>query len=272
MVRFIIRKIRLLSNSRKEPYLQFSRILGFFPDNIAYYQLAVRHRSVTPPAAHGHALSNERLEFLGDAVLNSVVTDIIFRRYTNKREGFLTNTRSKIVNREFLNQIALEMGLDKLVQKSRYFNQTLSSNIYGNAFEALIGAIYLDQGYKQCRRFVEKRFFRIFVDIEKVIVNESNYKSKIIEFCQKHHLTYEFKLLEEVLAGHGSHVFKTALLIEGNEIAQACGSSKKESQQHVSLIAYKLMMENADFLHQFLPVVELETETSDILTQPKSFN
>ncbi len=273
MIKYINRKLRLLSNSRKEPYLQFSRILGFFPDNIAYYQLAVRHRSLTPPAAHGHALSNERLEFLGDAVLNSVVTDILFRRYIHKREGFLTNTRSKIVNREFLNQIALEMGLDKLVQKSRYFNHAVSSNIYGNAFEALIGAIYLDQGYKQCRRFVEKRFFRVFVDLEKVVVNENNYKSKMIEFCQKHHLTYDFKLMEEVLAGHGNHVFRTALLIEGKEIAQASGSSKKDSQQQVSMQAYRLMSDKSDFLLQFLhPTEEVEIEASGIPTDAKTLN
>ena len=156
MFKYLLRKIRLLSNARKEPYLQFYHILGFYPDKINYYQLALRHRSMTRSSPSGHFLSNERLEFLGDAVLNSVVTDILFTRYDRQREGFLTNTRSKLVKRDFLNQLALEMGLDKLVVKSRHIANSSNSNIYGNAFEALIGAIYLDQGYKQCKRFGKK--------------------------------------------------------------------------------------------------------------------
>ena len=113
MIKHFIRSLRLFSASRKEPYLLFYKVLGFYPDKIEYYQLAVRHRSVSVPTDNGHLLSNERLEFLGDAVLNSVVTDILYRRYENQREGFLTNTRSKIVKRDSLNQLALEIGLDK---------------------------------------------------------------------------------------------------------------------------------------------------------------
>ena len=100
MIKYLIKKIRLLSNARKEPYFLFQQVLGFYPDKIEYYQLAVRHKSLSIPTENGHNLSNERLEFLGDAVLNSVVTDILYHRYENQREGFLTNTRSKIVNRE----------------------------------------------------------------------------------------------------------------------------------------------------------------------------
>ncbi len=237
-----------MSNYRKEPYLQFFRILGFYPDNIAYYQLAVRHRSVTPPTSKGHALSNERLEFLGDAVLNSVVTDILFSRYQNKREGFLTNTRSKIVNREFLNKIAVDIGLDKLVKRSRHFSGNNYGNIYGNAFEALIGAVYLDYGYKQCKKFVEKRLLREFVNLEQVIVSEQNYKSKIIEYCQKYHLRYEFQLLEDSLIQPGSHLFRTALFIENQEICQGTGTSKKDSQQQVSLLAWQKLQEDTALL------------------------
>lgn len=248
MVRYIRRNIRLLSNYRKGPYLQFYRILGFYPDNIAYYELAIRHRSVTPPTSHGHALSNERLEFLGDAVLNSVVTDILFRRYQNKREGFLTNTRSKIVNRDFLNKIAIEIGLEKLVKRSRHFSGSNSTNIYGNAFEALIGAVYLDYGYKQCKKFVEKRLFREFVILDQIIDSEQNYKSKIIEYCQKYQLRYEFQLIEDSLIQPGCHLFRTALLIENQEICQGTGSSKKDSQQQVSLLAWQKIQEDDAFL------------------------
>lgn len=243
MFKYLIKKVRLLSNARKEPYLQFYHILGFYPDNISYYQLAVRHRSTTTGAS-GHILSNERLEFLGDAVLNSVVTDILFTRYDRQREGFLTNTRSKLVKRDFLNQLALEMGLDKLVVKSRHIAQGGNSNIYGNAFEALIGAIYLDQGYKQCKRFVEKRLFKTFIDLDKVVIDEKNYKSKIIELCQKYHLTYDFVLLEESVRSANMHVFRSKLLIEGRDICEATGSSKKESQQNTSYKAYRMIQDN----------------------------
>ncbi len=248
MFKYLLRKIRLLSNARKEPYLQFYHILGFYPDKINYYQLALRHRSMTRSSPSGHFLSNERLEFLGDAVLNSVVTDILFTRYDRQREGFLTNTRSKLVKRDFLNQLALEMGLDKLVVKSRHIANSSNSNIYGNAFEALIGAIYLDQGYKQCKRFVEKRLFKTFIDLDKVVIDEKNYKSKIIEYCQKYHLKYEFVLLEEEVFSANSHLFRTGLVINGKKICEASGASKKESQQNASYKAFCMIQENPNFL------------------------
>jgi len=244
--KYLAKKLRLLSNARKEPYLQFYHILGFYPDDINYYHLALRHRSMTRPSSGGHFLSNERLEFLGDAVLNSVVTDILFTRYERQREGFLTNTRSKLVKRDFLNQLALEMGLDKLVVKSRHIVKSTNSNIYGNAFEALIGAIYLDQGYKQCKRFVEKRLFKTFIDLDKVVIDEKNYKSKIIEYCQKHHFKYEFVLLEEEMLSANSHVFRSELLINGKQICEATGTSKKESQQNASYKAYCMIQEDPE--------------------------
>ncbi len=248
MYKRIIRQVRLLSKLRKEPYLQFYRILGFYPDKIALYQLAVRHRSMAPPTRNGHALSNERLEFLGDAVLNSVVTDILFNRFEKQREGFLTNTRSKIVKREFLNQLALEIGLDKLVQKSRSMTHTVNGNIYGNAFEALIGAIYLDYGYKKCKRFVEKRLFKTFVDLEKIVVDETNYKSRIIELCQKYHFKYDFILLNETQQDHNNHIFHVRLDIQNLISCEATGSSKKEAHQQASLKAYQEIHQNPDLL------------------------
>lgn len=249
-----------MSNARKEPYLQFYHILGFFPDKIDYYLLALRHKSTTHASAGGHFLSNERLEFLGDAVLNSVITDILFTRYERRREGFLTNTRSKLVQRDFLNQLALEMGLDKLVVKSQHIVNNINSNIYGNAFEALIGAIYLDQGYRQCKRFVEKRLFKTFIDLDKVVVDEKNYKSRIIEYCQKHHLQYEFVLLEESVRSANLHVFYTKLIINGKDICEASGTSKKESQQNASYKAFYMIQNNPDFLKNFIDKASEEQE------------
>lgn len=264
MLKYLGRKIRLLSNARKEPYLQFYKILGFYPDNISYYQLAVRHRSMVPHTANGYMLSNERLEFLGDAVLNSVVTDILFMRYERQREGFLTNTRSKLVKRDFLNHLAHDIGLDKLVVKSRNVSNGYSGgNIYGNAFEALIGAIYLDQGYKQCKRFVEKRLFKTFVDLDKVVVDEKNYKSRIIELCQKYHLNYEFLLLEDYHRSANNHVFRVRLMIAGQAVCEATGRSKKESQQNASLVAFRKIKENPDYLKELQDENMPEAEVAD---------
>lgn len=256
MIQYILRKIRLFSRARKGSYLQLYRILGFYPDKLAYYQLALRHRSSTPHSARGHMLSNERLEFLGDAVLNSVVTDILFNHYTHQREGFLTNTRSKVVSREFLNRLAVDMGLDKLVVTSRNVNRTVNRNIYGNAFEALMGAIYLDYGYKQCKRFVEQRVFSKLVDIDRLATDERNYKSRIIEWCQKYHLPYDFEVDEERDAASNQHVFTSRLLIAGRVMAQAKGVSKKISQQKASLEAYQKLMNNPSILGELQEEVQ----------------
>ena len=248
MIKNILRKIRLLSNARKEPYFLFYKVLGFYPDKIDYYQLAVRHKSVSILTEEGHQLSNERLEFLGDAVLNSVVTDILYHRYENQREGFLTNTRSKIVKRDSLNLLAVEIGLDKLVKVTKYVNTHTNNNIYGNALEALMGAVYLDYGYRQCKKFVEQRLIHTFIDLDKVAENEVNFKSRLIEWCQKNRLEPEFILLEEILSKSNKHLFQTSLVINGKTICQATGASKKESQQLVSKIACQQIDSTPDFL------------------------
>jgi len=245
----IIRKIRLISNSKKEPYLLFHNILGFFPDDITNYQLAVRHKSV-PIKLNGRELSNERLEFLGDSILNLVITDIIYKRFQDESEGFLTNLRSKIVNRESLNQIAKELELDKIVVASKYVNQNTNDNIYGNALEALFGAIYLDLGYQKCKFFVEERLFRYFLDWNDILESETNFKSKLFEWCHKNHLEPEFILLEETVVKN-KHTFHTCLKIQNQPICQATGNSKKESQQNVSKIACKKISEQPNFIEKF---------------------
>ena len=269
MIKTILRNIRLLSNARKEPYFLFKKVLGFYPDKIDYYQLAVRHKSVSILTEDGHNLSNERLEFLGDAVLNSVVTDILYHRYENQREGFLTNTRSKIVKRDSLNQLALEIGLDKMIKVTKYVNTHTNNNIYGNALEALMGAIYLDYGYKKCKKFVEQRLIRTFIDLDMVAENEVNFKSKLIEWCQKNRLEPEFILIDELLSKSNKHLFQTRLVIKGKTICEASGASKKESQQLVSQIACKQIESNTDFLLHLLQeppaiILPLENHLPDI--------
>ncbi len=253
MIKLLTKKIRLLSNARKEPYLLFYNILGFYPDSIEYYQLAVRHRSASVPDENGLPLSNERLEFLGDAVLNSVITDILYRKYTNQSEGFLTNTRSKIVKRESLNRLAFEIGLDKLMLTSKQVNtSTNNNNIYGNALEALMGAIYLDYGYRKCKIFVESRLLNKFIDIDKLAQGEVNFKSKIIEWSQKNRIPVEFTLVNEELQSANKHIFHTQLSIDGKVISESTGASKKESQQNASYLALKLIESNPQFLQDIL--------------------
>ena len=269
MIKNLIRKIRLISNARKEPYFLFYPVLGFYPDKIEYYQLAVRHKSVSIPTENGQSLSNERLEFLGDAVLNSVVTDILYRRFENQREGFLTNTRSKIVKRESLNQLAIEIGLDKLVVMTKYLNaNTTNNNIYGNALEALMGAIYLDYGYKQCKQFVENRLLKNFMDLDKVTENEVNFKSKLIEWCQKNRFESEFVMVSDTLKSANKHEFLSQLLIQGIVICEATGNSKKDSQQNASKIAYQLIDRNDKFLKELKEKIAFNTEISMVTSLP----
>ena len=252
MIKSILQKIRLFSKARKEPYFSFYKVLGFYPDKIEYYQLAVRHKSVSILTENGNHLSNERLEFLGDAVLNSVVTDILYRRYEDQREGFLTNTRSKIVKRDSLNQLAVEIGLDKLVKVTKYVDTHTNNNIYGNALEALMGAIYLDFGYKKCKQFVEHRLIKTFVNLDKVAENEVNFKSKLIEWSQKKRLVTEFILMEDIVSGSNKHLFQSQVTIQGITICEASGNSKKESQQNASRIAYQRICSNPKFLQEII--------------------
>lgn len=256
MIKTVILKFRLFPKSRREPYLLFQKVLGFYPYKIEYYQLAMLHRSASIPTDNGIMLSNERLEFLGDAVLNSVVTDILYRRFENQREGFLTNTRSKIVKRESLNRLALEIGLDKLMLAGKNVNRTANSNMLGNALEALLGAIYLDYGYKKCKSFVENRLLKNFIDIDQLALDEVNFKSKLIEWCQKHRFNIEFELLGEELNAANNHLFHTQVTINNQVICDATGRSKKESHQHAALKALE-MIENKPEIFQELQLTGL---------------
>ena len=155
------------------------------------YELAFRHKSASIRGRDGVLLNNERLEFLGDAVLNVLVTDLLFTHFECEGEGFLTNTRSKIVQRETLNNIALVLGLDKWVLKAEYASSPRQS-IFGTSLEAIIGAVYLDRGYRSCKRFLKKKIIQRFIDIEHIANQEINFKSKIIEWCQHQKVELNF--------------------------------------------------------------------------------
>ncbi|MBR4845281.1 MAG: ribonuclease III, partial [Bacteroidaceae bacterium] len=188
----------------------------------------------------GKRVNNERLEFLGDAILGAVVGDLVYHHFQGQREGYLTNIRSKIVQRETLNNLAVEMGLDKLI---KYSISSSSHNSYmcGNAFEAFVGAIYLDRGYACCMKFVNERILHRLIDLDKMANKEMNYKSKLIEWCQKKKLNFEFKLVGQHRERSESYspVFDSQVLLEGIVCGEGSGYSKKESHQIAAKAAYK---------------------------------
>jgi ribonuclease-3 len=221
--------IRLFILKNKEPYLSLRNLLSFYPCEVELYEQAFIHRSVAM-TQDGKRNSNERLEFLGDAVLDAIVAEIVYKHFPNKKEGFLTNTRSKIVQRESLNQIALELGIDKKLSSMPYAT-THHKYMYGNALEALIGAIYLDRGYKYCCKFIEKRIIREHVALDKLASREVNFKSRLLEWGQKTKLQIEFDLIETFTDDEGNPVFQTSVRLEGTPLGIGIGSTKKESQQ-----------------------------------------
>jgi len=238
VIKIFFEKIRLLTIRRKEPYLLLSATLGFKPKKIQYYELALLHKSSAVKDEGGHFLNNERLEFLGDAVLDTVVADILYHKFPGKREGFLTNTRSKVVQRESLNKIALDMKLDKMMTVSNRCHSH-NVNIYGNAFEALMGAIYLDYGYVKCKYFMEHIVFQKYLNINKLAQKEVNFKSRLLEWSQKYKTNIVFDLIEETTDSENNPIFQTQIIINGISAGYGTGFSKKESQQNAAKKALK---------------------------------
>ena len=229
----IIDRIKLPFRKEKELFSSLHAIIGFYPHNIKYYKVALTHKSSGQRNDKGRPLNNERLEFLGDAILDAVVGDIVFEHFKNKREGFLTNTRSKLVSRETLGKLAQEMGLTELIQ-SNTSKRSHNSYMAGNAFEALVGAIYLDQGYDAVMHFMKKRILSQMVNIDKVAYKEVNFKSKLLEWTQKNRVKMAFEILEQDKDKEGSPVFGFMVKIEGVEGGTGKGYSKKEAQQAAS--------------------------------------
>ena len=191
------------------------------------------HKSIGRRNDKGKPLNNERLEFLGDAILDAIVGHVVYKQYEGKREGFLTNTRSKLVSRETLGKLANEMGLSQLLLSAGRSNSH-NSYVNGNAFEALVGAIYLDRGYDACMWFWENRVLGKYINLDKVAFKEVNFKSKLLEWSQKNKVRMEYRMLKQKLDDNGSPVFSFQVVIEGVEGERGSGYSKKEAQQNAS--------------------------------------
>ena len=249
MLNNIIDRIKLPFRRERELYSCLYKIIGFYPRNIEYYQLALMHKSVMHRNKKGKPVNNERLEFLGDAILDATVGHIVYEHFPGKREGFLTNTRSKLVQRETLNRLARELGINKLILSN---GRSSSHNNYmgGNAFEALVGAIYLDRGYDACMRFMKNRILAQMLNIDKMAYKEVNFKSKLIEWSQKNKVQIEFKLLEQEKDENGNPIFKFLVELEGIAGASGVGFSKKESQQMACKLTLEQLKRKSKFIDQ----------------------
>lgn len=229
MILTLIQRIKLPAKQR-DNYSKLKKILGFSPKNWGYYQLALTHSSAYNET-RSRLQNNERLEFLGDSVLSTIISEYLYNNYKNVREGELTNLRSKIVQRNTLDNLAVKIGLNKLVTSSENTLQ-YKAHINGNAFEALMGAIFLDRGYKKSKLFIEKLIAEKHIDIEKLSKQEINFKSKFIEWTQHRKVDYEFIFEPPIFEkSTNSSKFTTKLKVEGILVGTGTGYTKKEAQQ-----------------------------------------
>ncbi len=226
-------KIYKLHISPDRKYVKaLKNLLGFVPGNLSLYKMAFRHRSVASPLKKGIKNSNERLEFLGDAILGSVIAEILFKMYPYKEEGFLTEMRSKIVSRANLNQLARKLGFEGLIEfdpKSISFINKQGS-LLGDAFEALIGAVYLDKGYAFTKDFLTQQIIKPHVDILKLEQTETNFKSKLIEWCQRHSKDISFELVTNA-EGENTKLFTMQVFIDTEPMALGIDYSKKNAEK-----------------------------------------
>ena len=256
----IFDRARLFFSKDKEFRSALYQIMGFCPHNIDLYRTAFAHKSheYRSKKTGNKPLNNERLEFLGDAVLETVVSHIVYRQYPNKREGFLTNTRSKIVSRESLGKLAKELGIDRLIQ-SQTHGRTHNSYLEGNSFEALMGAIYLDRGFRYAFQFIEKRIIGAVLDLDTVANKEVNFKSKLLEWKQKNRIHLDFVDNISNNSNSTSPSFHTTVVIEGIPAGEGKGFSKKESHQAAAKDALTQMRRDADFLDAMFRAKEKRT-------------
>lgn len=211
---------------------ELKNILGFNPKNLSLYKTALTHRSIR----EGSDENNERLEYLGDAVLSALIADYLFRRYPYKEEGFLTEMRSKMVNRQQLNEIAMRMGLKKITLYNKMDGSLKISQIFGNTLEALVGAIYLDYGYKVTSKWVLQYIIQPHMFMDDLELLEINHKNKLYGWANKNGKVLEFETLNEKLE-NGRRLFTIAAVVDGTTIAEAKAFNKKDASQIAAQIA-----------------------------------
>jgi ribonuclease-3 len=229
----IHKKIKAYFSPEKKLLASLRNVLGFYPGNITLYKLALRHSSAAKHIKKGVKDSNERLEFLGDSIIGTVVADYLFKKFPYKDEGFLTKMRSKMVSRQQHNQIAMKLGLNKMIEANNDRFGSKPSSINGDAYEALIGAIYLDKGYRFAQKFILNRIINVHIDMDEVETKESDFKSKFIEWAQKEKKEYEYETVVDGGAAADKQ-FVLNLVVDGEILGHAQHLSKKRAEQMVS--------------------------------------
>ena len=233
MIDFILRPIRRNFGKDKIFFRAIDDMFGFIPHNIELYKLALIHKSASIVLEDGQHINNERLEFLGDAIIESVSSDYLFIEFPDKNEGFLTQLRSKMVSRQSLNGVAKRIGLDDHVITNAS-NSSSQKHIYGDAFEAMMGAIYLDQGYDFVNRLLINKIFAKYLKMETLAESETDFKSRLIEWCQKNHHTIHFATTHDKTYSATHPFFYSKVLIDNIEVGHGAGESKKEAEQRAA--------------------------------------
>ena len=233
MIDFLLRPFRRNFGPDKRFYAAIDDMFGFIPNNIELYKLALIHKSASVVIESGQHINNERLEFLGDAVIESVTSDYLFIEFPEKNEGFLTQLRSKMVSRQALNGVAKRIGLDDYVITSTSGGSS-QKHIYGDAFEAMMGAIYLDQGYDFVNRLLINKIFVKYLKIDTLLESETDFKSRLIEWCQKNHHAIQFVTTHDKSYSSSHPYFYAKVLIDGIEAGYGAGESKKEAEQRAA--------------------------------------
>ncbi len=220
-------------------------IFGFYPKNIELYKLAFTHKSMSSKTMSGYTISNERLEYLGDAVLSSVVAQFLFKKFPTKQEGFLTEMRSKIVSRSSLNKLSTKFGLDSLVHYAKTNEHCKYKSLGGNAFEAFTGALFLDFGYEFAYKIIVNRIIKVHIDLEELEKNEKNFKSRLLEWAQKEKHQVSFKQVASKGNGY-ERLYVIQVDIDGKEYAQASDHSIKGAEQLAAEKTWHIMMDNVE--------------------------
>ena len=228
---------------KREFSSRLKNILGFRPGNLELYELAFIHRSATIILPNGKKVNNERLEYLGDAVLDAILSDFLFEKFPDANEGFLTKIRSRIVNRDVLNQLSVSMGINKILI-SKISSSHITKNLYGDAFEALLGSVFLDKGFRKTKKLFIKNVLNKYLDLNDIVNTDSDYKSMVFEWVQKHKSNLIFTYNEEYDFNLKKSVFSTTLFIDKQEYGEGHGSSKKEAEQKASNQAWKRLKDN----------------------------
>ena len=240
MIDFLLRPIRRNFGRDRAYYRIVDDLFGFIPHNVELYKLALIHKSASLVLEDGRAINNERLEYLGDAVIEAVTSDYLFIEYPDRDEGFMTQLRSKIVSRQSLNALAVNLGLDVHVISNGGTGIT-QKHIYGDAFEAMMGAIYLDQGYDFVNRLLINGIYYRYLNLDELIESETDFKSRLIEWSQKNHHRILFRTDHDQGYSSAHPVFRCTVLVDDIEVGHGSGDSKKEAEQQAAFSVAQYM-------------------------------